>query len=203
LLAVLRDRYQRTALGSARQRFYGKDYLLTAVLIETGARIAEAVAIERRDLISHATGDELHHAILLRGSKSDAAERAVQIPNWLSEELQLYARRFQLFGRLFISRSQRPINTRTFCKRLADFCEGLQLSCRVTPHVLRYRFILNLITQGKSALDVMTRAGHTDVQMTVYYFNQVRRLMPWIQVNGDIALLESRKKFWQGCRREE
>lgn len=203
MLAILRDRYQKARHGSARQRLYGKDYLLTAVLIETGARISEAIAIERRDLITHEGADELHHAIMLRGSKSDAAERAVQIPRWLNEELQVYARRFQLFGRLFLGRGLRPLNRRTVGQWLTEFCEELQISCRVTPHLLRYRFILKLVVGGKSALDVMTRAGHTDVQMTVYYFNQVRRLMPWVEVNGDIALLEGRKKFWQRQRREE
>jgi integrase len=203
LLTILRDRYRSATDTPNRQRSYGKDYLLTALLIETGARIGEAVAIERRDLIRHQSGEELHHAILLRGTKTDAAERAVMISAELYEQLQTYCRRWELTGHVFVTRTGNPLPQRTYSQWLSGFCEELQLSCHVSPHTFRYRFILNLIAQGKSALEVMTRAGHSDVQMTIYYFNQVRRLMPWVQVNGDIALLEQRRKFWQGRREVE
>lgn len=203
MLAVLRDRYRRATNTPNRQRAYGKDYLLTALLIETGARIGEAVAIERRDIISHQSGEKVHHAILLRGTKTDAAERAVMISAELYEALLNYCRRWELTRHVFVSRTGKPLPQRTYSQWLSNFCEELEISCHVSPHTFRYRFILNLIAQGRSALEVMSRVGHTDVQMTVYYFNQVRRLMPWVEVNGDIALLEESRKFWQRRREED
>lgn len=203
LLTILRDRYRAATDTPNRQRAYGKDYLLTALLIESGARIGEAVTIERRDLVRHESGGQIHTAIFLRGTKTEAAERAVMISRELYEELLKYCRRWEITRHVFITRTGRPLPQRTYSQWLSKFCENLEISCHVSPHTFRYRFILKLIAQGKSALEVMSRAGHTDVQMTVYYFNQVRRLMPWVEVNGDIALLESKKKFWQGRRRQE
>jgi integrase len=203
LLEILRRRYEQARDTPNRQRSYGKDWLLTAILVETGARIAEATGIEKRDLITHDDGHERHHALFLRGSKTDAAERAVLIPAWLADELHRYCRRWQLFGHIFTNRYGRPLPTRTFAVWLSKFCDELELSCHVSPHTFRYRRIMKWICEGMSALEVMTRAGHRDVQMTVYYFNQVRRLMPWVQVSGDVALLEQRRKFWQKRREAE
>ncbi|HEX8501966.1 MAG TPA: site-specific integrase [Pyrinomonadaceae bacterium] len=203
LLRILRDKYERAGRTPNRQRAYGKNYLITALLVETGARIGEISRLELQDIIERRAGKETHHAIFLRGTKSDAAERAVMIPKILYDELHRYCERWQLRGRVFLSRTGKELPERTYGHWLTHFCEELELSCHVSPHTFRYRFIVKLIAQGKSALEVMSRVGHTDVQMTVYYFNQVRRLMPWVEVNGDIALLQSRKRFWQGRRREE
>lgn len=203
LLRVLRDKYERAGRTPNRQRAYGKNYLITALLVETGARIGEIARLEVDDIIERRAGTETHYALLLRGTKSDAAERAVMLSKQLHDELRRYCECWHLRGRVFLSRTGKELPERTYGHWLSHFCEELELSCHVSPHTFRYRFIVKLIAQGKSALEVMSRVGHTDVQMTVYYFNQVRRLMPWVQVNGDIALLESRKKFWQGRRREE
>jgi len=201
LISILKQRYEQASETPIMQRCFGKDWLFTWLLVETGARVGEVVSIERRDIIERRTGDVVHHAILLRGTKSDAAERAVMIPRTLYKALVEYCQRWQLHGRILLSRFHNRIKERSQGAWLTAFCKEIELSCHVTPHTFRYRFIINLIKQGKSALEVMSRTGHTDVEMTVYYFNQVRRLMPWIEVNGDVALLENRKKRWQ--RRKE
>jgi integrase len=173
--------------GDVFKRTRSQDELIVRVLYETGARISEALNIFVEDVRQLQDTDY----IVLRGSKSYASERAVEISRDLAEDLMEFRRTWgRLRGRLFNSRSGQPLARQTFTLWLTKFCASLKLSCHVTPHTFRYAWILGQIIEGKSALEVMTRAGHEKVDMTVYYFNQVRRLFPTVPISGDVALLE-------------
>lgn len=173
--------------GEVFKRVRRQDELIVRVLYETGARISEALNIFIEDVRQLQETDY----IVLRGSKSYAGERAVEISRELAEDLaDLRRTEGKLRGRLFTSRSGQPLQRQTFTLFLSKFCADLNISCRVTPHTFRYAWILGQIIEGKSALEVMTRAGHEKVDMTVYYFNQVRRLFPTVPISGDVALLE-------------
>jgi integrase/recombinase XerD len=190
ILSTLAERAATASPGRARTR--EQDYLIVRVLYETGARISEALALNVEDIERTEHGAVL----IIRGTKSEAAERAVIVSDELADDLHRFRVRWHLFrGRFFKSRTRRPLNAGEFCKWLKAHCESIGVHCPVTPHTFRYAFILSQIEQGKSALEVMSRIGHTDIEMTVYYFNQVRRLMPWVEVNGDIAILERRRGF--------
>ena len=203
LVAVLRAKYEQPTVAASRQRCWGKNYLATVILIETGARVGEVINLERRDLISHRDGAHTHHAIMFRGTKTDAAERAVMIPTWLYEELKDYATRFCLRERLFISQTGKPVPERTFGTWLSRFCEQLELSCHITPHTFRFRKILQWMKEKKGLEEIMLRIGHSDAQMVLYYFNQVRRLMPWLELSEDAAVLKGRRAHWRRQRRKE
>jgi integrase len=173
LLADLADRSHHAPTGRARTRL--QDECVTRLLIETGARISETLALEPSSILR----DEQGARIVILGSKSPAAERAITITPELSGLLHQYERRWPPPARdLFRSRRDQHISTQTFCKWLHAYCETLGILAPVTPHVLRHRWILKRICAGDSAIEVMTRAGHSSIEMTVYYFNQVRRLMP-------------------------
>jgi integrase len=162
--------------------------LIVRVLYETGARVSEALHIFAED-VRQLQG--VNYIVLRRTLKTAAAERAVEITGELAEEIAEFRRECGItHGRLFISRSGQPLGRETFSGWLSKFCEELKISCHVTPHTFRYAWILRQIIEGKSALEVMTRAGHEKVDMTVYYFNQVRRLFPTVPISGDVALLE-------------
>ena len=190
---ILKALEERAALASpGRARTRQQDALIVRVLYETGARIGEALALCVEDVQRTEHGAVL----IIRGTKSDAAERAVIVSDGLADDLHKFRVRHHIFrGRIFRSKTRRPLDGGEFCKWLRAFCESIGVHCIVTPHTFRYAYILGLVQQGKSALEVMTRIGHTDIEMTVYYFNQVRRLMPWVEVNGDVAILERRRSF--------
>ncbi len=186
IFEALRRRAEE-AKGDVFKRTRWQDELIVRVLYETGARISEALNIFIEDVRQLQDVDY----IVLRGSKSYASERAVEISNELAEDLMEFRRTWgRLRGRLFNSRSGQPLARQTFTQWLTKFCADLKISCHVTPHTFRYAWILGQIIEGKSALEVMTRAGHEKVDMTVYYFNQVRRLFPTVPISGDVALLE-------------
>jgi integrase len=186
IFEALRRRYEDTKTDCYRRTRW-QDELIVRVLYETGARISEALNILIQDVRQLRDVDY----IVLRGSKTFAAERAVEISHELAEDITDFRRTWgKQLGLLFTSRSGHPIGRSGFTNWLTRFCVGLNISCHVTPHTFRYAWILGQIIEGKSALEVMTRAGHEKVDMTVYYFNQVRRLYPTVPISGDVALLE-------------
>jgi integrase/recombinase XerD len=190
ILSSLAERAALASVGRVRTR--EQDYLLVRVLYETGARISEALALNVEDV----QRNEPDAYIIIRGTKSEAAERAVIVSDELANDIHRFRVRHHIFrGRLFRSKSKRPLRPNEFCKWLKRHCESIGVHVPVTPHTFRYAYIIGLIGEGKSAIEVMTRIGHSDVEMTVYYFNQVRRLMPWVEVSGDIAILERKRSF--------
>lgn len=190
ILSSLSERAASASAGRARTR--EQDALIVRVLYETGTRISEALALNVDDVKRSERGAWLY----IRDGKTDAAERACPISDELAEELRRFRVKHHIFrGRIFRSRTGRPLNGGEFCKWLKAHCQAIGVSVPVTPHTFRYAFIIGLIQTGKSAIEVMSRIGHSDIEMTVYYFNQVRRLMPWVEVNGDVAILEKRRRF--------
>ncbi len=186
ILETLRRRADESK-GEVFKRTRRQNELIVRVLYETGARISEALNLFAED-VRQLQGVDY---VVLRGSKSYASERAVEISGDLAEDIIEFRRECgTIRGRLFKSRSGQPLARQTFTVWLTKFCDELKISCHVTPHTFRYAWILGQIIEGKSALEVMTRAGHEKVDMTVYYFNQVRRLYPTVPISGDVALLE-------------
>ncbi len=191
LLESLRQRAMRA--GHFRQIFE-RDHLIVWVLYETGARVSEALDICVDDLISNEHGVYL----TIRGTKTEASERALPISSELFINLTKYRSQHAIArGRLFRTQTGCHVDRTTFGKWLTRYCRALDIHCHVTPHLFRYQFIMRKVVEGMSALELMTRLGHGGVDMTIYYFNQVRRLMPWAKTNPDIAILERRVNYWR------
>jgi integrase len=182
-----------------RRRTRENNWLIVRILEETGMRVGEVLGLTVDDVFY----DEHGGRIMIsendhRGLKSFAAERAVEISGQLALDLRSFRARWHIArGLIFKSKTRRPLAPNEFTKWLNKYCRDFGIKCVVTPHVFRHRFILKVIERGDSALSVMSRIGHEDVEMTVYYFNQVRRLMPWVELNGDVALLERTRRFWK------
>ena len=197
LLASLAHRAQRSTPGRRRTR--EQDLLIVRLLYETGARIDETISLRVEDLKAHQKGCYVE----IQGTKSESAHRAVPVTRDLAADLAAFRLRWGIArGLIFRSKSGRKLDGGVWGRVLKAYCVDLGIHCKVTPHVFRYAYILREIAAGTSSLELMTRLGHSDIGMTVYYFNQVRRLMPWVEVNGDVALLEKkltkRRQFWEG-----
>jgi integrase len=186
---------QRSHTASAFNRAaFTRDYLVVKVLHETGCRISEALDLCVDDIISNEHG----HFALIRGTKTEDAERSVSISTELFIELVKFSREQSIIrGRLFRTRTGKRVDRVSFGHWLTSQCTKLEIGCHVTPHLFRYMYIIRKISEGESALEVMTRLGHSGVEQTVYYFNQVRRLMPWVTTNEDVNILERRMNYWR------
>lgn len=178
--------------GTSRQRLeQHQRYLILRILYETGCRISEAVALFLEDVRIQSG----KYFILIRGTKSESAERAVQISTELFDELNNYRNFYKLKGRLFSTKKGFQLDTSNFSSWLRHYGEKLNLSCRINPHLFRYLFIIESIKKGGDLTEIMVRLGHSDVSMTIYYFNQVRRLYPDIELSNSISILEQKKKL--------
>jgi integrase len=173
---------------------YKQQYLIVCLLEETGARISEVLWLRAENL-------QLENDppfIVIDDGKTDAATRAVAISAHLAQKLRAFKSKQGIArGIIFRTRNGKPFSRNSFTPWLTEFCRELGIKCRVTPHLFRHRKALKMIIEGKSAIEVMTRLGHEDVAMTVYYFNQVRRLYPMVAINGDVAILEKQQRFWR------
>jgi site-specific recombinase XerD len=195
----LRERFEQSTLGRRKSRW--RDYVLCRIMFETGMRVGEAARLRVGDLTIY---DEENFWIFTDGEKGEDAERACPISEKLCEEIRTYLWTFKIQNkkaRMFTSKTGKDLDTTEFSKWLKQYALDLELSADLTPHVFRYKFIIDFISVGGSALELQARLGHADIKMTVYYFNQVRRLMPFVKTNPDISIVNkrsfSRAKYFQ------
>lgn len=192
--ALLESLRLRAMRADFFRQTYERDWLIVCVLYETGARISEALDLCVDDLHNREEGNYL----VIRGTKTEDSERAVEISDELFINLTRYRHQHAIArGRIFRTRSGKKVDRVTFGHWLKKYVRNLDIQCPVTPHLFRYQYIMREIAKGTSALEVMTRLGHGGVDMTVYYFNQVRRLMPWVKTNPDVSILERRIAHWK------
>lgn len=187
LFEKLLERFELADLGRKRTRW--RDFLIARILYETGARIGEVCRLKFGSVKLH--GDVFF--LIISDGKTEAAQRAIKIPEILHRQIHLYCSYFKLRNpecTLFQSKTGRPMATGDWTNFISQFAKDCGVAVPITPHVFRHYFILRFIADGGSALELMTLLGHSDVRMTVHYFNQVRRLLPFVQVSGDIAMLE-------------
>lgn len=192
-LDLLFDTVQSNYLDSSgkTRRINFQRYLILRLLYFTGGRISEILNLYLEDIRIQSG----KYFCLIRGTKSEAAERAVEIPAELFEQLNEYRNIYDLKGRIFTNTHNRAYSPIVFCKWLKAFAESLKISCKVHPHLFRYLFIIESIKRGEDLTELMVRLGHSDVSMTIYYFNQVRRLYPDIALSNSISILERKKNL--------
>lgn len=192
LFDFLKARYLESSLGRRWGRW--RDYLVARILYETGMRIGEVGKLRVGDLKIF---DVDEYALFVDGGKTDAAERTCPISEDLCEEIRAFNwthRNLNKSAMMFAQSRRGRFDESEFCKTIKKIAQDLDLSAKVTPHVFRHNFILEFIKSGGSSLVLMARIGHSDVQMCVYYFNQVRRLFPFVKINDDFSILIGRDK---------
>ncbi len=166
-------------------------YLVTRIIYETGCRISECLNIFVED-VKITPGK---YFIFIRGTKTESAERTVQISSLLFNELREFRDSFDLQGRLFSSSRGNAFNPEEFSKWLRLWCEKLGISCKIHPHLFRYLYIIESIKAGKDALEIVVRLGHSSIIQTFHYFKQVQRLYPDANLTEAISMLEKKKNL--------
>jgi integrase len=132
------------------------------VLLETGARASEALAIQPTDLLHE------HKSVLIRGLKNS---RDREIP--LSQEL------FSLLSKLAIASDGFLFPWKL---RNSDRLWHLYRPCRKKLHALRHTFAVNLYQKTRDIKIVQFALGHKNIANTMIYLEidqteTLRRLM--------------------------
>ena len=147
-----------------------EDYLIFEILFWTGIREGELLALCLSDfdmsgnlLHINKTYNRIRKRDVIDTPKTENSVRTIDIPNFLKEEVQEYAKKHYGFPenqRLF------PIVARTLQKRLKKY-EALTGVKPIRVHDIRHSHVAYLIYQGVEPLIIKERLGHKDIQMTL------------------------------------
>jgi site-specific recombinase XerD len=153
------------ALRSARYQ------AIAMVMYGSGLRIAEALALEVRDI------DGERGVIRVRHGKGDKAREAKLSPS-LYQWLRDYWRRERPPQPwLFASRIGKPPSAKTVRKALAKAAKAAWIKKRVTPHVLRHSFATHLLEHGTDVRVVGALLGHASIKTTARYARVTEKLV--------------------------
>lgn len=126
-------------------------------------KTAADMKMEMNSLHINKTYNRIRKRDVIDTPKTENSVRTIDIPNFLKEEVQEYAKKhygFQENQRLF------PIVARTLQKRLKKY-EALTGVKPIRVHDIRHSHVAYLIYQGVEPLIIKERLGHKDIQMTL------------------------------------
>lgn len=140
-----------------------RDYVAIQLLLDTGMRISECLAIKVEDI------DISNRAILLLAENTKSRKnRYVYFSQIMSKELRRwlqYKDRYVESDMLFCTTKNTPILLRTFEKKLKEY--GLRIGLKeITPHQLRNNFAKRFLMAGGNIYTLSQILGHSSVKVT-------------------------------------
>lgn len=132
-----------------------RDSLIVKMLYATGVRVSELVNIKKRDI------DLARGTIKVFGK--GAKERAVLIPDTLSQELKEYCEGLKDDDRLF------DLSVRTVERSIKTIAKRAGIDKKVTPHKLRHSFATHMLQNGGNVVAIQKLLGHTSLNTTQIY----------------------------------
>jgi integrase/recombinase XerC len=164
---ALSEEQQRRLLRMC-DRVPARDRAIVVVLLYTGLRLAELVALDVEDVrLSARKG-----LVVVRSGKGDAYRevplnalvRQVLAEEWLEERPKLAA---ECERALFVGRSGRRLSKRS----VDDVVRGLgkDAGVRLSAHLLRHTFLTRMVRQGSDLVLVAELAGHRRLETTRRY----------------------------------
>jgi integrase/recombinase XerD len=161
------DHTEVTTLLAALGR---RDHALLALMIQTGIRVSELVALRVRDV---QLGTGRHVRVQGKGRKRRATPLTTEVTTvlraWITE------RGGEPDDPLFPTRPGGPLSRFTIGLLLTKYADTAALHCtslkakRVTPHVLRHTAAMAWRTKGVDLATIALLLGHESVQTTHIY----------------------------------
>src|SRR3954451_7824816 len=163
---AISEEQQRRLLRMA-ERASARDRAIVVVLLYTGLRLAELVALDVEDVrVSARKG-----LVVVRSGKGDAYREVPLnalvrqvLEEWLGERTRLAVEGERA---LFVGRSGRPLSKRSVddvVRRL-----GQDAGVTLSAHVLRHTFLTRMVRQGSDLVLVAEIAGHRRLETTRRY----------------------------------
>ncbi len=146
-----------------------RDRLLFHLLLETGLRVGEALALYIEDL--DMTPDDEHLQIQGKGGK----RRTLLLDDpHLVKLLRTYLKRIKYqHGPLFRAQKNSrggPLSYQAVQYRWGIYCDQVNIQC--TLHQLRHTHATELVNDGVSLATIRKRLGHKNIQTTLRYAEQ-------------------------------
>lgn len=143
---------------------YVRDAALIDLLISTGIRIGEAVAITLEDIISS------ERTVLIHGK--GRKQRLIYISSsvtWGRIKTLIKERSTSNNNFLFVNRYGNPITIHGVEDIYKKYAKKAQINTKSTPHYLRHTFATNLLANGADLRSVQEILGHASVATTQIY----------------------------------
>lgn len=162
----------RTTLAGKR------DYAVLAVFLQTGRRLSEVNALQRRDLRFSHNGSRLTlHFRRTKGGKamSDMLPAPVSraVLEWLATFYKIEPSKLGEDMPIWVSLSPRNYGKPVSIQTLADICEKHLGISKV--HTLRHTFARAMEDSGAKVSDIQARLGHTSLATTGRYLAALRQ----------------------------
>lgn len=153
-----------STLSIFAQKEYIRDAALIDLLISTGIRIGEAVAITLDDIITS------ERTLLIHGK--GRKQRLIYISSsvtWNRIKTLIKERLKSNNNHLFVNRYGNPITIHGVEDIYQKYVKKAQISTKSTPHYLRHTFATNLLANGADLRSVQEILGHASVATTQIY----------------------------------
>jgi integrase/recombinase XerC len=156
---------QRRLLRVIEQSGNKRDLAITRILIDTGLRVAELVALEWRDVqISERKG-----SIVVRFGKGAKWRTIPRLRPITRDAFTVLKAGNEPDPRARVFQGPRgPIGTRAVQHMLSKYAPGAKLE-PLTPHMLRHTFCKNLVRAGVGLPEIARLAGHSSILTTQRY----------------------------------
>jgi len=144
---------------------------IAMVMYGAGLRVAEAIALEVRDI------DGPRGVILVRHGKGDKAREAKMSQSLYSWLRTYWSRDRPPAPHLFASKAGKLPGPDTVRSALAAAAKVAWIKKRVTPHVLRHSFATHLLEHGTDLRVVGALLGHASITTTARYARVTEKLV--------------------------
>lgn len=149
-----------------RNTFSGlRDYTLMMILLETGMRIGECIALEMDDVNLKESEIRIKLGKGRKARRVPIQKTCVQIvKNYLAERGDLETKA------LFVNIDNNPLHRRTIQENIQEYGKTAQItSARVSPHTFRHTMAKFYIINGGDIFTLQQILGHSSLEMVRYY----------------------------------
>lgn len=156
---------------------YDRTGLSIRVLLGTGMRSQELLALEPRHISEDGSAIEIEQAVCqVKGTvtigppKSKGSYRTVPVP----ESLRACAKMLRTTERKYIWEEKKegfPCNPSFFRDRFRDALEAIPEVRVLTPHCCRHTYVSQMQALGVDVSTIQSIVGHAEIDMTEYYLH--------------------------------
>ena len=146
-----------------------RDKAILELLFSTGLRISELcglstddIDMSRDEFSVRGKGDKVRVVFL-----SDSARRAVQ--DYVKHRRDMDDALFVRYGRKMNDGGDLRIQSRAVQRLIKHYAAKAGITCKVTPHVIRHSFAIDLLQNGADLRSVQALLGHANIGTTQVY----------------------------------
>ena len=148
-----------------------KSKLIIRLMYTTGLRVSEAVSLRRQD-IDFQTG---RAKLKGKGKKT----RQILLPQTILAELKSFSKD----NPEFLFSNNKPLTTRSVQKILNEISKKLNISKKITPHMLRHSYATHLLEDGVDIRVIQSLLGHKNLATTQIYTEVTESLLKKAEEN--------------------